>query len=260
MAIKIYISGNYFVIDDGNLPLKKGHAKNVIADNNGSDSNLFYFENVKGWNSSKGVPITEIQNEAGVGYTLAAFSEFCEEQTGNNSGGGSGEGLQGVDYKENLPDNLAAEDAGRVFIVRYASGGTTILGRTFGGNEPGMYLWNGAAYENKPLSKMTLDALDVVLKVGEYSIITQPDLRAALKELEAAISGGGSSFLTSATELTATDTHFYFIGDLPNGDWQINKESRTDTNIVEKATENNNPTITSRVLAETNYESLTYAV
>lgn len=91
MSKKIYVSGNYFIIESEYGSEYPGLAKNVVVrtkDIEAADP-TFFFHNVEAWSSNNPVKLSEITDEAGVAYTLASFKEFYEAETGKSSAGSS---------------------------------------------------------------------------------------------------------------------------------------------------------------------------
>lgn len=85
MAYRIFTSGNYFYIVDGNGREKDGLARDVIVTRAASTSTEFRIRNVNNWNHTQFLDITEILKEDGSAYTLNEFIDFYEGSTGTNS-------------------------------------------------------------------------------------------------------------------------------------------------------------------------------
>lgn len=89
---KIYISNNYFIIEDDNGLEYEGHAKDVLVRRENATSDNFSFTGVNGWEINNRVALADITKQDGNAYTLSEFQSFYKEGTGKSSGGGSGDG------------------------------------------------------------------------------------------------------------------------------------------------------------------------
>lgn len=86
MAYRIFRSGNYFYIVDGNGREKDGLARDVIVTRASSASTEFRIRNVNNWNHTQYLDVTtDILDEDGNAYTVDSFIEFYENNTGVNS-------------------------------------------------------------------------------------------------------------------------------------------------------------------------------
>ena len=85
MAYRIFTSGNYFYIVDGNGREKDGLARDVIVTRAATSSNDFRIRNVNNWNHTQFLDITEILKEDGSAYTVDSFIDFYENNTGVNA-------------------------------------------------------------------------------------------------------------------------------------------------------------------------------
>jgi len=273
---RIYIKNNYFFVDYEGRQYENP-AKDVRVHRLSSTSDDFSFENLNGWERTMSINISEIEDIDGNPYTLESWVDFYTQNTGKSSGGGNGEGLQkgAVDTFADLA-NVQDPKENDLWYVRTATG-YLLLGTL---KRKGFYRYNGTGWETTNLpselitekehgapfhdSSKSYYAGNLIWHNGTLQRC-KADITPKVfdandwDEIQSSGGGGSTPFLTTPTELSETDTHYYTIGDRTDNTWQINKQSKADTNLVEKATETNNPTITSRALAEQNYQSLTYA-
>ena len=105
---KIYISGNYFYIEDTTTGIKyPAHRKSVMADYLEGSPDKFTFGCVKNWSNTDHIDFSDI-DLTGADYTdLTTFKQWLDDNTGNFNDPQAG-GVQGL--TGNIVDNADPEN------------------------------------------------------------------------------------------------------------------------------------------------------
>lgn len=94
---KFYRKDNYIILSNNTTKETfYGFVKEVQVDKSNLNKPHYRFFNIKDFNSSTPLVITQLLKEDGSTYTQAEFEEFYTKNTGNFNGGGSAPGVQSV--------------------------------------------------------------------------------------------------------------------------------------------------------------------
>ena len=88
MSYKIFTRGNYFYIVDSKGRERSGLSKDVRVTRSTTTDTDFYVTGVNDWKNNTVIPIADIQDSSGDGYTTSSFVTFYENNTGFSAAGG----------------------------------------------------------------------------------------------------------------------------------------------------------------------------
>ena len=166
----------------------------------------------------------------------------------------SSRALPTVNTYADLP-TPSSEYAGVAYVVENPSGGTVVLGVTFGGQDSGTYVCDGTSWGLKPVGKISLDAGDVQTNSTLYQHSNSTDLSGVILDLESEINTK-TAFLTNVTSFS--DSNYQYKIGLRGTEWIANRYLLSD-NSKTTASISNNASITTKALAEANFSSLNYS-
>lgn len=209
----VYTKGNYFVVvQDGEYFY--GFRKEVLVDKNNTDKATYKFINVKDFDSSISINLSQLLKENNSAYTESEFDTFYTENTGNFNGGGTAP----TDYIKIVPKFIYIREPSdfpdAISTVRNLLDDTTYFiadnidlngDRLVGGANTTII---GGSSENSTLTSTGLGVGIPLLS----SIYTTPIRHIAFKDVDTAISFDGT---TNPSDMALDWTGVNFVN-IPN--------------------------------------------
>lgn len=120
---------------------------------------------------------------------MDTFIDYWSLLIVNNAGSGSGDFVRKeeliivgteLDYNELVANRNPSDFTGKYFLVQKGVNGVVILGTRYRGNDPGLYLSTGTAWERRS----DLDGSDIVIDTANLSFSSGNKLRGVLEDID----------------------------------------------------------------------------